>query len=217
MPASIGRRLHCGAGMSDSPIRCTIDLDAPGKQLGHLRVRARRTRAAGRASPSRSSPSPRRRADRGRHRRRPRRRARGAGRRDQARARARAGGRHGPGDRHPVPLTGRVARLHPALAVGREHEPLVPREPRRHRGRAARALPLDRGLPAHGGRRRHPLRRPHRALPAVVGDALGRGRRTSGGAWSTGCSPGTRTGAASTSTSPGRGSSSARPSGRGRR
>ena len=120
----------------------------------------------------------RRRADRCRHRRRPRRRARGPGRRDQARTRARAAGRRGPRDRHPVPLARGLARVHAALAVGREHEPLVPRQPRRPGGRAAGALPLDRDLPALGGRRRHPLRRSHRPLPAVVGDALGRGRRS---------------------------------------
>ena len=108
------------------------------------RFRARRTRAAGRTSTSRSS---RWRAARG-----PPHscsaastgRARGAGRRTQPRPRPAPEHVNGPRDRDPVRLDRRLPRLHAALAVGREHEPLVPGLARRPARRAARPLPLDR-------------------------------------------------------------------------
>ncbi len=175
--------------MSDSPILCTIDLEAPGKQFGRLQV-PRSSNASGWSNPVRPDRlgRERRRADGARARRRPRRRARGPGRRAQPRARAAAGARHRPRDRDPVRLDRRLARLHAALAVGREHEPLVPGLADRAGRRAARALPLDRAVPALRPRRRHAQRRAHRPLPALVRDALGRRRRAAARRWSTGCS-----------------------------
>ena len=176
-------------GMSDSPILCTIDLDG-------AREAGRHAAGAALVEPERlveplvpivsvaNGAGP----DGARARRRPRRRAGGPGRRAQPRPRAPAGAGHRPRDRDPVRLARGLARLHAALAVGREPEPLVPRLSDRPGRRAARALPLDRALPARRRRRRHPQRRAQRPLPALVRDALGRRRRRSGGRWSTGCS-----------------------------
>ena len=164
--------------MSDSPIRCTIDLDGPGKQLGHLRV-PRSSNTSGWSSLTvpivsvANGDGPTAVVIGGVHGDEPEGQVAAIKLARELEPRA----RRGPRDRHPVPLARGLARVHAALAVGREHEPLVPRQPRRPGGRAAGALPLDRDLPALGGRRRHPLRRSHRPLPAVVGDALGRGRR----------------------------------------
>ena len=164
--------------MSDSPILCTIDLEAPGKQVGRLQV-PRSSNASGWSNQYvpivtvASGDGP----DGDRSRRRSRRRARGPGGGAQPRARPAAGAGQRPRDRDPVRLDRRLARLHAPLAVGREHEPLVPRLADRPARRAARALPLDRALPALRHRRRHAQRRPHRPLPAVVRDALGRRRR----------------------------------------
>ena len=79
----------------------------------------------------------------------------------------------GPRHHRALRLPGGVARLHPLLALGRQHEPLLPGLSEGDGGRAARRLPHERAVPALRARRRHPLGRPHVALPALVGDALG--------------------------------------------
>ena len=114
--------------MSDSPILCTIDLEAPGKAgrqaPGAALVELERMVEPVRPDRHRRE---RRRPDGDRSRRRSRRRARGAGGCAQPRARPAAGAGQRPRDRDPVRLDGRLARLHATLAVGREHEPLLPR------------------------------------------------------------------------------------------
>ena len=156
----------------------------------------------------------RRRADALVVRRRPRRRARGPGRGAAPRARDRAGRRAGPADRRPVRLARRLARLHAALAVGREPQPLVPGLARRPARRAARRLLHALPDPARGHRRRHAQRRPQRPLPAVVGDALGRRRRAAPEDGRGDARVEHRLSTSSTSTSPAPACSSARPSGR---
>ena len=114
--------------MTASPILCTIDLDAPGSRSAGCRCRARRTRAGGRTSTSRSSPWRAARADSARPGRRPRDEPEGqVAALNLARAPTGAGERAR--DRDPVRVDRRVARVHAALAVGREHEPLVPGSP----------------------------------------------------------------------------------------
>ena len=159
--------------MADTRVSCTIDLTAEGKQFGTLGVPRSSNQWSRLVVPIVSIANGRR-ADRDRDRRRPRRRARRAGRGAQPRPRSPARAGHRPRDRDPVRLAGGLARLHADLAVGNQLQPLVPRRPDGHGGRAARALPLDRALPALGRRRRHPQRRGRRAPPSLVGDALGR-------------------------------------------
>ena len=164
--------------MTDSPILCTIDLDAPGKQVGRLQV-PRSSNESGWSNQYVPIVSVARGEgpDGARPGRRPRRRARGPGGGAEPGARAPAGAGERARDRDPVRVDRRVARVHAPLAVGREHEPLVPRLADGPARRAAGALPLDRAVPALGRRRRHPQRRPHRSVPAVVRDALGGRRR----------------------------------------
>ena len=120
-------------------------------------------------------------------------------------------------DRDPVRLARRVARLHAALAVGRQHEPLVPGLARRAGATSSSPHFLStRALPALGHRRRHALAAAARRSACPGRRCTGSTTRSSAGRWSTGCSPGTPTGAASTSTSRAPGCSSARPSDRAR-
>ena len=184
--------------------------DRPGRARastsGGSSCRARTTRAAGRTSSSRSSRST---AATGRpllvfggvHGDEPE----GQVAALQPRARDRPGGRRRPADRRPVRLARGLARVHAALAVGREPQPLVPRLARRAARRAARRLLHALPDPARRRRRRHAQRRPQRPLPAVVGDALGRRRRAAPPDGRGRCSRGTPTSTSSTSTSPARG------------
>ena len=163
--------------MSDSPVSCTIDPTADGKQAGMLKV-PRSSNTAGWSNlwipivSVGNGAGPTVLVIGGR----PRRRAGGPDRGAQSRPDAAAGARDRPRDRDPVRLAGGLARLHAPLALGREPEPLVPGLPDRPGRRAARPLPLDRALPDLGRDRRHPQRRPQRAPPSLVRDALGRRR-----------------------------------------
>ena len=203
--------------MSDSPILCTIDLEAPGKQFGRLQV-PRSSNESGWSNQYVPIVTI----------------ARGEGptalvlggvHGDEPEGQVaalnlardlHAGARRRARDRDPVRLDRRLARLHAALAVGREHEPLVPGIPDRPGGRAARALPLDGALPALGRRRSTCTAAGARASACRGRRCTGSTIRSSAGRWSTRCSTGTPTGAASTSTSPARACSSARQSARGR-
>src|SRR4051812_46004459 len=80
--------------------------------------------------PGRHDPR-RRRADGAGLRRRARRRARGAGRGSQPGARDATGGRARPSDRRPVRVDRGLTRLHAAVALRRQPQPLLPRLARR--------------------------------------------------------------------------------------
>ena len=131
--------------MSDSPIPCTIDLEAPGKQVGRLQV-PRSSNASGWSNQYvpivsvANGDGPTALVLGGVHGDEPEGQVAAL---NLARD-APAGAGQRPRDRDPVRLDRRLARLHAALAVGREHEPLVPRLADRAGRRAARALPLDR-------------------------------------------------------------------------
>ena len=168
------------------------------------RCRGRRTRGrlVAPARPDRDDQR-RRRPDRARARRRARRRARGPGRGAAPRARDRAGGRERPADRS-IPCASMEAshantRLWPS---GANFNRSFPGRPRRAARRAA--LRLHHAQPDRRGRHRgrHAQRRALEPVRRVVGDALGRRRRSSGARWSTRCSRGTRRCTSSTSTSP---------------
>ena len=162
--------------MTASPIRCTIDLDAPGSSR----------QAAGAALVEQSGWSnqyvpivsvargegPTALVMGGVHGDEPEGQV---ARRTWRELRPRAGQRAR--DRDPVRLDRRVARLH-ALAVGREHEPLVPGladGPARTSSSRTSSRPCCSRARTSSSTS---TRGPNRSLPAVVGDALGRRRRT---------------------------------------
>ena len=135
--------------MTESPILCSIDLDAPGKQVGQLQV-PRSSNLAGWSNQFvpivtiAGGEGPTAVVLGGVHGDEPEGQvaALNLARELQPGAGAR------PLDRDPLRLDRCLTRVLAPLAVGREHEPLLPRLARRHPGRAARALPLDRALPA---------------------------------------------------------------------
>ena len=153
-------------------VSCSIDLSAPGKQIGHLAF-PRITNTAGWASTVRPHrlDRERRRPDGARPRRQPRRRVRGPGRGDAAAAgaAARAGAR--PRHRRPRPLPRRLEGEHAQLALRRELQPLLPRPARRAAERAARRLPHARPLPAGRRRHRHALGRAQRLVHPLLAHA----------------------------------------------
>ena len=110
-----------------SPVHCTLDLDAPGKQFGRLEL-PRSTNTSGWSHlfipivSIRGGDGPTAVVFGGVHGDEPE----GQVAALQPRARDPGRGRSGPADRRPVRLDRGLARLHAPVAVGREPEPLVP-------------------------------------------------------------------------------------------
>ena len=161
-----------------SPVHCTIDLDAPGKQVGRLEL-PRSTNTSGWSHlfipiiSIHGGDGPTAVIFGGVHGDEPEGQVAAL---NLARE-TRPEDVHGQADHRPVRLARRLARLHAALAVRREPQPLVPGRSGRAARRAARRLLLAVPLPAGGHRRRHAQRGQFVDLPALVGDALGRRSR----------------------------------------
>src|SRR3954468_1497754 len=117
------------------------------------------------------------RPDGARARRQSRRRVRGPGRCAAPDPGARAGAAQRARDRDPGALGRRVEGVPAPLALGRELQPLLPRVAGRAAERAAGRLPDALPLPALGRRDRHPLRRTHGVVPAVLAHARRRRSR----------------------------------------
>ena len=164
--------------MSDSPILCTIDLEAPGKQVGRLQV-PRSSNASGWSNQYvpivtvASGDGPTALVLGGVH-----------GDEPEGQVAALNLAR----DLQPEHVNGRVIVI-PCVSIdaSRAYTRLWPSGANMNRSFPGSPTgPADEqlahflstaALPALGHRRRHAQRRPHRPLPALVGDALGRRRR----------------------------------------